>query len=137
MFVLQMVGVARRDASILTHTLVAFYVLYLQWTSLSSSSDEACNKNYGDSGNSILQIFLGMFWTILALLFYSGSQETTGMEEIKHEATQDEGLKKKDQYEGGAKANKARLIEKDGDSSDDEHKKSTFVFSISEATIYF
>lgn len=83
MFILQMIGKSRPSSSILTHFLVAFYCLYLQWTALSSSSDEACNANYGSSGNSLRQIFFGMAWTIFALFFYIANMSTEDMEEIK------------------------------------------------------
>ena len=53
MFILQMTGFIRKDGSVLTHFLVSFYCLYLQWTALSSSLDKKCNINYGNRTNSV------------------------------------------------------------------------------------
>jgi hypothetical protein len=36
---------SRKDATICTSSIAAMYILYLQWTALSSDNDETCNPN--------------------------------------------------------------------------------------------
>lgn len=133
-----MAGKIRQDGSILTHCLVSFYCLYLQWTALSSSLDKDCNRNYGQRSNSLWQILLGLLFTAFALLFYGGNQPTDDVVEIKEQSDSDEHVK------AAHSRQQAPLINRDPqDDSDEDEKgkgskgKQTFVFSISSATIHF
>jgi len=75
MFVLQFFK-AREDASILTNAMAGLYSLYLQWITLSSAPDSACNANNGAKGSAVLQILLGMAVTIFALFMMSAAHPT-------------------------------------------------------------
>ena len=115
---------------------MSFYFLYLQWTGLSSSLDQKCNTNYGQRSNSLWQIILGLGFTSFALLFYGGNQPTDDVVEIREKSDGAE----EHAVNGGASKREEALINKDLDDSDEDEKKKgkkTFVFSISEATIFF
>lgn len=62
----------REDASILTSSIVATYVLYLQWSALASNAAE-CNPFLHSSVNTTMQIVAGLGFTLLSLLIIAGS----------------------------------------------------------------
>lgn len=68
----------RRDASVLTSSLVLSYCLYLQWSALSSKDDEACNPYINSGGNTTLEIIIGIFFTFVSLLVISASTSKDG-----------------------------------------------------------
>lgn len=74
--IVQMVGRAREDASILTTGLAGLYFIYLQWAALSSYPDEDCNVNFGKSSNAAAQICIGIAVTVFALFMMSGFTDT-------------------------------------------------------------
>ena len=43
---------AREDASLLTSSIAVSYVLYLQWSALSSDDNPACNSQFDDAINA-------------------------------------------------------------------------------------
>jgi Serine incorporator (Serinc) len=66
----------REDASIFTSSVVVAYVLYLQWSALSSSPTEHCNPFYETNVNTTLQILGGLFFTMMSLLVISSSSKS-------------------------------------------------------------
>lgn len=69
------VQTTRPDASILTSSIAASYLLYLQWSALSSNDNSVNNKNFGSSSNTTLQIFAGLSFTIICLVIISSSSK--------------------------------------------------------------
>lgn len=65
----------REDASILTSSIVVAYLLYLQWSALSSRPNDVCNPFEFSSKNTVLQIVVGAFVTIISLLTISASTQ--------------------------------------------------------------
>ena len=65
----------REDASILTSSIVVAYLLYLQWSALSSRPNDVCNPFEFSSKNTVLQILVGAFITIVSLLTISASTQ--------------------------------------------------------------
>ncbi len=66
----------REDASIFTSSVVVAYILYLQWSALSSSPTEECNPFYDTNANITLQILGGLFFTFISLLMILSSSKT-------------------------------------------------------------
>lgn len=66
----------REDASIFTSSVVVSYVLYLQWSALSSSPTEECNPFYETNVNTTLQILGGLFFTMISLLVISSASKS-------------------------------------------------------------
>ena len=66
----------REDASIFTSSVVVAYVLYLQWSALSSSPDSECNPFFETNVNTTLQIVGGLFFTMISLLVISSSSKS-------------------------------------------------------------
>lgn len=117
----------RPDASILTSAIASSYILYLQWSALSSDANEINNKNLNSSANTTAQIFLGLFFTVMCLVIVSSS--TKSADETNVTATAgDHLIEKEEDLEDKAEISKPLT----GDSSDDKH-----VFAISSATIFF
>ena len=63
----------RKDASMLTSSIVWSYQLFLQWSAMASSPDTECNPYTNSAGNTTAEIILGLFFTFLALLIIGGS----------------------------------------------------------------
>jgi hypothetical protein len=63
----------REDASILTSSIVAAYVLYLQWSALASNPDAECNHFIDSNANTTLQIFGGLAFTFISLLIIAAT----------------------------------------------------------------
>lgn len=61
----------REDASILTSSIVVAYLLYLQWSALSSRPNDQCNPFEHSSANTVLQIVIGALITVISLLVIS------------------------------------------------------------------
>lgn len=72
MYALNLLG-TRKDASICTTAVAALYILYLQWTALSSDDDKVCNGNFGQESNTVWQIVAGLAFTFVALSIISAS----------------------------------------------------------------
>ena len=53
-----------------------YYVLYLQWSALSSSPTEECNPFYETNVNTTLQILGGLFFTMISLLVISSASKS-------------------------------------------------------------
>ena len=120
----------RKDASMLTSSIVFSYQLFLQWSAMSSSPDAQCNPYINSAGNTTALIILGLFFTFFALITIGGSTTksddgtlTGGMAAHAMESEDQAGgqYKKVDLEGTGSKAN-----------SDEAH-----VFPISTATIVF
>ena len=63
----------RKDASMLTSSIVFSYQLFLQWSAMSSSPDDSCNPYTHSAGNTTALIIIGLFFTFFALLTIGGS----------------------------------------------------------------
>lgn len=61
----------REDASILTSSIVVAYLCYLQWSALSSRPNDECNPFENSNANTVLQIVIGSFVTIISLMVIS------------------------------------------------------------------
>jgi len=116
----------REDASILTSSLVWTYVLYLQWSALSSNPDTTCNSEMQNYGVGVAKTVLGVFFSFVALFTISAIS--------KKDTTEEQGV---------ALAANEPLITKEDDglapvapvqevSAEQQH-----VYPISPATIYF
>ena len=66
----------REDASIFTSSVVVAYILYLQWSALSSSPIEECNPFYDIYANVVFKILAGLFFTLISLLMILSSSKT-------------------------------------------------------------
>jgi hypothetical protein len=66
----------REDASIFTSSVVVAYILYLQWSALSSRPTEEYNPFYDTNANITLQILGGLFFTLISLLMILSSSKT-------------------------------------------------------------
>lgn len=66
----------REDASILTSSIASFYVLYLQWSALSSKSDDVCNLS-NKSTNNLFLIIYGLAFTFVSLFIMGGASKTS------------------------------------------------------------
>ena len=67
----------RRDASVLTTSIVFSYFLYLQWVAFSSASEPIDCNPYIDNhaGNATAEIICGCFFNFFALLTIAGSMK--------------------------------------------------------------
>ena len=63
----------RKDASVLTSSIVWSYQLYLSWSAMSSAPDVKCNPYTNSAGNTTAEIILGLFFTFFSLLVVGGS----------------------------------------------------------------
>lgn len=63
----------RKDASVLTSSIVWSYQLYLQWSAMSSSPNMECNPYTSSAGNTTAEIIIGLMFTFLCLLIIGGS----------------------------------------------------------------
>jgi hypothetical protein len=63
----------RDDASILTSSLVVAYLLYLQWSALASRPNDQCNPFEHSNANTVLQIIVGAFVTVISLMVISST----------------------------------------------------------------
>jgi len=63
----------RKDASMLTSSIVFLYQLFLQWSAMSSYPDPECNPYTNSAGNTTMEIVMGLFFTFLCLLVIGGS----------------------------------------------------------------
>lgn len=61
----------REDASILTSSIVVAYLCYLQWSALSSRPNTECNPFENSNANTVLQIVIGTFITMVSLITIS------------------------------------------------------------------
>lgn len=73
----------RKDASIFTSSLVLTYVLYLQWSALSSNPNLECNPYVSAAWNTTFLMIMGMVFTFISLLIISAA---TFKEEKTYEA---------------------------------------------------
>jgi hypothetical protein len=67
----------REDASILTSSVVVLYINYLQWSALASNPNEECNPFSMSATNTIMQIVLGLIFTVFSLLIISSATKKT------------------------------------------------------------
>jgi hypothetical protein len=67
----------REDASILTSTIVVSYILYLNYSAL-SSDPASCNPMKESSSNTLMNIIFGLFFTMISLVSISTSVKKTG-----------------------------------------------------------
>lgn len=67
----------RKDASMLTSSIVWSYQLFLQWSAMSSSPDPTCNPYIDSAGNTTMEIIVGLCFTFLALLIIGGKTTTS------------------------------------------------------------
>ena len=127
----------REDASILTTSVVWTYLLYLQWTALTSNRSTICNPSLGDAGMTTAKLVTGIFFSFVALFTVSAmtkkdggdAQEGTAVAANEHLMTQEnDGLAPVDDVEVGDK----EKGETKTMTAEDQH-----VFPISTATIYF
>lgn len=116
----------RPDASILTSAIAASYVLYLQWSALSSDADAAANDNLEKASNTTAQILLGLFFTMISLVTVSSSTKSADETNVTATAA-DHLVEKEEDLEDRAEVGKPLT----GD-QEDKH-----VFAISTATLYF
>jgi hypothetical protein len=63
----------REDASILTSSIVVAYLLYLQWSALASRPNEDCNVFKNSVANTVSQIVVGAFITVVSLFVISST----------------------------------------------------------------
>jgi len=63
----------REDASILTSSIVLSYCLYLSWSALASDPNAECNPFTKSASNTALQLIVGLFITMVALITISSS----------------------------------------------------------------
>jgi Serine incorporator (Serinc) len=63
----------RQDASILTSSIVVSYLLYLQWSALSSRPNDSCNPFQNSAANTVMQIVAGGFVTAISLMVISST----------------------------------------------------------------
>ena len=63
----------RKDASMLTSSIVFLYQLFLQWSAMSSYPEPECNPYIASAGNTTMEIIMGLFFTFLCLLVIGGS----------------------------------------------------------------
>ena len=130
---------SRKDSSILTSSIASIYCLYLQWSALSSETDESCNHNSGIKSNVWMQIVFGLVFTILALFVISGSTKTSdetnlASEISSHIVEKEENLEDRPEDEQGLKKS---LREQKHSHSASINSEEAHVFSISTATIFF
>jgi hypothetical protein len=116
----------RPDASVLTSAIAASYILYLQWSALSSDADAAANDNLRSPSNTTAQILLGLFFTLMCLVIVSSSTKSADETNVTAAAA-DHLVEKQEDLEDKAEISKPLT----GD-QEDKH-----VFAISTATIYF
>lgn len=57
----------RHDASVFTSSLVGLYIMWLQWSALSSSPDPTANPYVGSSGNAMARLVLSLIVCFLAI----------------------------------------------------------------------
>jgi len=57
----------REDSSVLTNAFVMSYALYLSWSAMASKPDEDCNPFIDNNSNTLMQIGLGLFFTLVTL----------------------------------------------------------------------
>jgi hypothetical protein len=128
----------RPDASIFTSSLVSSYLLYLQWSALSSDPSPECNpysfgatSGYNAKANTITMMCLGLLFTFSALLVVGGHTKKAGEQEQLSETL----AVVEDENEG------AQPLVADEEVKDLEgNKKSAadmHVFPITRSTIYF
>lgn len=125
----------RADASVFTSALVLTYCLYLQWSALSSNTNETCNpfSPLSDSGlnysaNTIMMMILGLIFTFSSLIVISA---TTKKDEEQNLATQMNQALMEDELDSGEVVGD---IEEDGKT---KSAKEMHVFPITSATIFF
>ena len=63
----------RKDASIFTSSLVLTYVLYLQWSALSSNPDGNCNPYTESAFNTSFLMIMGLVFTFISLFIISAA----------------------------------------------------------------
>lgn len=63
----------RKDASVFTSSLVLTYILYLQWSGLSSSPNELCNPYTTSAWNTTFLMILGLVFTFASLIVISSA----------------------------------------------------------------
>ena len=121
----------RQDASILTSSIASVYILYLQWSALSSDRNSHCNPNLNQGSNVFWQISLGLFVTFVSLGMSGATIKSE--DEPKHdkegeEHSDDEDSKTKpiiNENQRPSQKNKQQKLAED------------HVFAISNATIIF
>ena len=120
----------RKDASMLTSSIVWSYQLFLQWSAMASSPDTQCNPYTNSAGNTTAEIILGLFFTFLALLIIGGS--TTKSDDATLTGDMASHMMEKEEPQGG-QYSKVDL-ESTGTKINSEE---AHVFPISTATIVF
>ena len=128
MYVLNLLR-SRKDATICTSSIAACYILYLQWTALSSDNDHSCIKDFDAraTSNTVWQIVAGLCFTLVSLTIISGSSTTN--EDKPSENLGQHIMEKKEDLEDRPSINETHNNGKDAEES--------HVFAISEATILF
>lgn len=119
----------RPDASILTSSIASVYILYLQWSALSSDQNSQCNPNLNQGSNVFWQIFLGLFVTFVSLGMSGAtikSEDEPEHDKEKEAESDDEDTKTKP------------ILDENQRASQKKHKLAeSHVFAISNATIIF
>ncbi|TNV87241.1 hypothetical protein FGO68_gene8497 [Halteria grandinella] len=72
----------REDASILTSSIVVSYLCYLQWSALSSRPNDECNPFENSNANTVLQIVIGTFITVVSLMTISTTTRKSDKENL-------------------------------------------------------
>jgi len=94
---------------------------------LSSDPDKKCNSNLDSAANIVLQIFIGLLFTVTVLIIISSSTQKTAEGSVGgHIIESEENLEEKEDFTRVKDNGKVK------DDEDDEH-----VFSITNATITF
>ena len=61
----------RHDASIFTSSLVSFYIIWLQWSALSSNPDATVNPYAGSSGNATARLTISLLFCFVAIFTFA------------------------------------------------------------------
>ena len=119
----------REDASILTSSIVVSYLLYLQWSAMASRPNDQCNPFENSSTNTILQIVVGAFITIISLMVISSTTKKSDKDNLTTRINQPLMENDEDDHE-----RLEPVTKKNGETLDQDQLHS---FPISSATIFF
>ena len=117
----------RQDASILTSSIVVNYLLYLQWSALSSRPNDECNPFQNSAANTVMQIVTGSFVTAVSLMVISST--TKKSENLTTKLNQPLMEDEEDNHE-----KLEPVTKRNGDTIDQDEMHS---FPITSATIFF
>lgn len=62
------IQIFRRNATIFTVSLASVYIVYMSWTSIASNPDPQCNPFSKSTGNTALQIIIGVIFTLSTVM---------------------------------------------------------------------